>query len=440
VTSSFDYEIASDFGIALLIGALLGIEREKRKMEAGNGVVGLRSFILLTLLGATGGFLGKDLALGWLLPAILLVVGAALVAGYFAEVRNDPASTGLTTEFAALTACLLGALATTGNRELAVGLGVLTAALLAYKQPLHGLVGKLGGDDVLVGMRFLLAAFIVLPLLRNRAIDPWGAINPYKLWLLVVLISGLSLVGYVATRWLGPGRGIAVTAATGGLASSTAVTLAFAKQSREPGADPRQLAGGIVIAWTIMFLRVLVTVTIVDAALLLPMLPAFVPMALCCAVFAFVLVRRAGKAKTDTPATPLRNPFSLTAAAKFAALFAVVQLLLKLGQQYLPQSGVYAIAALTGLTDVDAITVSMAESARGAAAADTAPAASGASTGAAAGAISAVVAVRAIAIACFANTIVKTGLAIGSGRGLARGVVPAAVGIVVAGTLGLLLG
>jgi uncharacterized membrane protein (DUF4010 family) len=114
-------------------------------------------------------------------------------------------------------AILLGAMVMLGDQELAIGLGVVTAAVLAYKQPLHGFVEKLGWDDVYAGVRLLIATFIALPLLPDRAIDPWGALNPYKLWLLVILISSLSLVGYVLTRWLGPTRGAALTGLTGGL-------------------------------------------------------------------------------------------------------------------------------------------------------------------------------------------------------------------------------
>ena len=127
-----------------------------------------------------------------------------------------------------------------GHRELAIGLGVVTAAVLAYKQPLHGLVAKLGWDDVFAGVRLLIATFIILPLLPDRTLDPWDALNPYKLWLLVILISSLSLLGYVATRWLGAGRGTVLTGITGGLVSSTAVTLSFARRGATSRRPPRR--------------------------------------------------------------------------------------------------------------------------------------------------------------------------------------------------------
>ncbi len=416
----FDFASAADFGTALALGALIGLEREQRKRRDGGGNAGLRTFILLTQVGAIGGYLSVRLAMPWILAAAIVVTGALVAAGYVVAVRERPEDAGLTTELAAVVACLLGAMATTGHRELAVGLGVLTAALLAYKQPLHEAVGKLDRDDVRAGMRLLLATFIVLPMLPDEPIDPWRAIVPSKVWLLALLIASMSMVGYIATRWLGPGRGLAVTAVTGGVVSSTATTLALARLSRDSdGKGARQLAGGVLVAWTVMFVRVVVIVTIVDAALILRLLPAFVPMAIVCAGFAWFALR--GDRGGAAPSLPVKNPFSLRAGAKFALLFAAVQLLVKLAQQYLPPGGTYAVAALAGLTDVDAITLTMAQDAR---------ADPGAAT----------TAVVAIVIACCANTAVKAGLATSAGRGMTRIVWLAAAAIVVVGLAGTFLG
>ena len=205
--------VALDFGTAILLGALIGIEREKRKAEdeETGHIAGLRTFILLALLGAAAGWLSRDLSTPWVLAAALLIVGAVVVAGYFVTARPGQDGKGLTTEVAAVIVFLLGAMIMLGYEELAIGLGVITAAVLAYKQPLHGFVEKLGWDDVYAGVRLLIATFIALPLLPNEPIDPWGALNPYKLWLLVILISSLSLVGYVLTRLLGSARGTALT-------------------------------------------------------------------------------------------------------------------------------------------------------------------------------------------------------------------------------------
>ena len=386
--------VALSFATAVLLGALVGIEREKRKAEEGEtgGIAGLRTFTLLALFGAAAGWLARETSSPWILAAGLLIVGAFVVAGYFIAVRSNPDATGLTTEVAAVVVFLLGAMVMLGFSELAIGLGVVTAAVLAYKQPLHSFVDKLGWDDVYAGLRLLIATFIALPLLPDKPIDPWGALNPYSLWLLVILISSLSLVGYVLTRMLGPARGTALTGLTGGLVSSTAVTLSFAKEGRNNLQNAAALTCGILLAWAVMFVRVIVLVAVVNRALLIHVLVPFLVMAVVVGGFAVALYFRGGS-KDGTAAKGdlnVQNPFSLTEAAKFAALFAVVLLAVKIVQEHFPPSGLYAVAALAGLTDVDAITLSMSEFAK-----------SG----------EARIAVIAIVIAALTNTIVKCGMA-----------------------------
>jgi uncharacterized membrane protein (DUF4010 family) len=396
--------VTGDFAIAILLGALVGVEREKRKMEEQepDHIAGLRTFTLLALLGATAGFLSKTLSSPWILPAALLIVGAFIFAGYSVTARSSDGGKGLTTETAAIVVFLLGAMVMFGHRELAIALGVVTAAVLAYKQPLHGFVEKLGWDDVYAGLRLLIATFIALPLLPNHPIDPWGALNPYKLWLLVILISSLSLIGYVLTRWLGPARGTALTGLTGGLVSSTAVTLSFAREARESAQNTAALACGILLAWAVMFARVIVLVAAVNRKLLPEMVIPFVLMGLASGGYAAWLYfsDKSIDGKAPKGEVDVENPFSLTAAAKFAALFAVVLLAVKIVQEHFPPSGLYAVAALAGLTDVDAITLSMLEFAQ-----------SG----------EARVAVIAIVIASLSNTIVKCVMAfVLGGEGLGK--------------------
>ena len=371
--------VALDFATAILLGALVGFEREKRKSEEDdtNHIAGLRTFILLALFGAAAGFLSRSLSAPWIFAVSLLIVGTFVVAGYYVTSRTSQNGKGLTTEFAAVIVFLLGAMVMVGYEALAIGLGVVTAAVLAYKQPLHGFVEKLGWDDVYAGMRLLIATFIALP---------------YSLWLLVILISSLSLVGYILTRMLGPSRGVALTGLVGGLASSTAVTLSFAKQGRDNPQMANALACGILLAWAVMFVRVLVLVAVVNRALLTPLLVPFAAMAVVVAGFAAWLYYSEGPARGETKGTvEVKNPFSLTAAAKFAALFAVVLLAVKIVQETMPPSGLYAVAALSGMADVDAITLSMAELAK-----------SG----------EAQVAVLSIVIAALSNTLVKCGMVV----------------------------
>jgi uncharacterized membrane protein (DUF4010 family) len=308
-------------------------------------------------------------------------------------------------------------MSTLGQRDLAVALAVAVAALLAYKQPLHGLVGRIGWDDIFAALRLSIATFIVLPLLPDRTLDPWGALNPYSLWLLVLLISSLSLVGYLATRWLGAKRGIAITGTTGGLVSSTAVTLSFARQGREDGRKTTAyaLACGMLLAWTIMFGRVIAEVLIVNRAIAVPVLVPLVTMGVAAALPALFYFRR-GVSTEDRPAAvqdvPLKNPFSLTAAAKFAAFFAAVLLVVKLVQTNFPGRGLYMVAALAGLTDVGAITLSMAELAK---------------TG------DSRIAVNAIVVASLTNTVAKSAIVAALAGAALRVRVLSAAGLILAG-------
>jgi uncharacterized membrane protein (DUF4010 family) len=386
-----DLQAVWNFATALLIGALLGIERERHKREHDETTIGgLRTFILFALIGALGGWLTLALDSPWILAAALIAALAPVLAGYVISARTQPDALGLTTELAAIAACLLGAMTMLGYRELAVGLGVAVAAVLAYKQPLHGLVQTLDREDVFAGLRLLIGTFIVLPLLPDDPVDPWGALRPRSLWMLVLLISSLSLVGYVATRLLGANRGIPLTGITGGLVSSTAVTLAFSRQSRDPAyarAVPT-LASGILLAWAVMFVRVIVMVLVVNRALLASVMLPFAAMAGVAALAALYLRRNADPDEQAT-GVPLKNPFSLRAAAKFAAFFALVLLVVKIVQVYAPAGGVYFVAALAGTTDVDAITLSMAQYARNG---------------------SVQIATQAITLAALTNTVIKTAM------------------------------
>jgi uncharacterized membrane protein (DUF4010 family) len=414
-------EAVWNFGTALLIGALLGIERERHRREHDEQTIGgLRTFILFALIGALGGWLTLALASPWILAAVLVAASASVLAGYVLSARSQPDALGITTELAAIAACLLGAMTTLGYRELAVGLGVAVAAVLAYKQPLHGIVYRLDRDDVYAGLRLLIATFIVLPLLPAQPVDPWGALRPRSLWILVLLISSLSLVGYVATRLLGVRRGIPLTGLTGGLVSSTAVTLAFSRQSRDPGyaAAVPALASGILLAWGVMFVRVIVEVLVVNHALLPLLVVPFGAMAAVAAAAAWFL-GRGSKLDVRAEEVPLRNPFSLAAAAKFAAFFALVLLLVELVQAYAPGRGIYFVAALAGTTDVDAITLSMAQYAHGG---------------------NPHLAVHAITIAALANTVVKSAMvAMLGGRALRTSVLVAAAAIIATGVGAMLL-
>ena len=368
-----DLAAIQSFAIAVLIGALIGIEREKRR-DTEATVGGIRTFVLLAMLGAAGGYLSARFQTPWPLLIVVALASITVVAGFLIDVEERKGPIGLITELAAIVVTLLGGLAMLDQAALAVCLGIVVAALLAYKQPLHGLIDRIGWDDIFAGLRLLIASFIVLPLLPDRTVDPWQALNPRELWLLVVLISALSMVGYVATRWLGPGRGAIVTGLTGGLVSSTAATLAFSRQSRDAAgrAAARMLAIGTLIAWAVMFGRVVVVAFAVYPVFARHLAAAMIAMGLASvAIVGFLYWRHrqaeaAGvdKSKTAPADIAITTPFSLTQAVKFGLLYAAILLLVKIISNLELREGLYLVAALAGLTDVDAITLSISQYAR----------------------------------------------------------------------------
>lgn len=364
--AGFDITLAQNFLIALLIGALVGIEREKHKNNNHPGsFAGVRTYILFAQLGAVSAWLSVHLQTPWLFIAALSAVSVTVLCAYYLENKAKAAALGLTSELSAITVCLLGGAVIFGFAEIAVSLAIFTSAILAFREPLHGLISKIGADDLYAGLKLLIASFIVLPLLPNEAIDPWQALNPYKLWLLVILISALSLVGYIAVRSLGSVKGTMITALTGGLVSSTAMTLSFARSSQienDSGAANR-LAAGILVSWLVMFGRVILIVTAISVPLMRQLLWPLVGLALVTAVLAmaFFLASHRLQSASVATAVPVKNPFSLWSAIQFALLFALVLLLVKLAEHYAPGQGLYWLAAVAGLTDVDAISLSLAD-------------------------------------------------------------------------------
>lgn len=359
-------ETVRHFLIALFIGALIGIEREQRRASRPSHYFGgVRTFILLALVGAIAAWLGRELALPWLFAVALAAV--ALTAAV-ARVRRDPdegeAPEGPTSEIAALAVFLLGAMVVVGDGALGVALAVVICAVLALDHPLHGLVARMGAEDLLAALKLLSATFIVLPLLPRSAVDPWQAIVPYQLWLLVILTSALSLVGYVAVRWLGAGRGTAVMGIAGGLVSSTATTLRFARDSKAEGAsaDGARETTGILLSWMVMFIRVLALVAVVSIELLQAAWWPLLAMGTVTAVFAVTTyLRLPPDTVRDAPTLALRNPFRLGEAVRFGLLFAVVALAVRLAQTELSSAGLYLVSTLAGLADVDAIALSLAQ-------------------------------------------------------------------------------
>jgi uncharacterized membrane protein (DUF4010 family) len=360
-----DFRLLQAFGTALFIGALVGTERTQHRQGEPAGFAGLRTFILFAELGALLAFLSGQLKS--LVPFSLGLVCVTLVvtAAYAVQRWTRETDIGMTTEVTAIVVYVLGGLALMDQAVLAVALAIVTAALLATKKALHEGIARISHVELMAALRLLFASFIVLPILPRRAIDPWNALSPYKLWLIVVLISALSMVGYVTVRVLGAARGVIVTGFFGGIVSSTAATLTFARQSRETDISSHAISGGILISWTVMFLRVLGLIAVlrwslvsrVAIPLLLMSLLGFLLCGLAMTRTRRVLGHKAVLAREAT----FTNPFSLVSAIKFASVFASVLLATKLVNRYAPGAGIYWLSAIAGSTDVDALVLSLVE-------------------------------------------------------------------------------
>lgn len=414
-----DLKLLQALGTALFIGALVGTERTQHQKSEQAGFAGLRTFILFAELGAVLGWLSVTLGSYAMFATGLVCVTLVVAAAYVVQNRSPEDPAGTTTEISAIVVYVLGGLAMTGHATLAVALGITTAALLATKETLHQGVRRINRVELLAALRLLFASFIVLPLLPRQPVDPFGAINPYKLWMLVILISALSMVGYIAVRLLGAARGVLVTGFFGGLVSSTAATLTFARHSRENLNAGQALVAGTLISWSVMFLRVIVLVAVLRWSLIKM---AIVPLAILGALgggACFLALRRAHAEFGTTALLPrevsFQNPFKLLSAIKFAVVFALVLLAAKVVTRYAPGVGMYWLSAIAGSTDVDAIVLGISE------------------TGRSEPHMNAVL-VRCIVIATVANTLVKFGLAAFLGtKTLTRLLLPATSVVVLVG-------
>ncbi len=383
-------ELAARFGTALGLGLLLGFERQRKQKPDQEQFAGARTFALVSLLGATATYLQLSLQLAWALPiAFLGVVGLTLASFIISSQKGD---VGATTEVSALLTFVIGALCAAGESGLATAIAVCALLLLSMKAWSVETAQHIETADIEAVLKFAIITVIVLPLLPNQAYgpEPMNVLNPYKVWLMVVLISGLNFASYVLVKVLGQEHGIPVTGILGGLVSSTAVTLGFSQRSRHEPERSSSFALGILVAWTIMFFRVLIAVAVInpDLARRLGMgigIMGAVSLLSC----AFLYTRRESGEKASVKSGS--NPFELGEAVKFGLLFGLVTVVAKAAQVYLGSAGLYIAGAVAGLTDVDAIALSMANLASQADMVG--------------------VAARTILIAIMANTLTKTSMA-----------------------------
>jgi uncharacterized membrane protein (DUF4010 family) len=376
--------------IALGIGLVVGLERgwKTRDQHGGQRLAGLRTFAIAALCGGVLAALSlpdRFIVLG----AGALVVGALIVGGYVISVREQH-DFGMTTELALLTTFGLGAVAVIGAPFEAVAAGVVMTLLLGFKTEVHAAIQRLERRELLATLQLLALAAVLLPLLPNRELGPWQAVNPRVVGMLVLLIAGLSYVGYFAVRVLGARLGLALTAVFGGLSSSTAVTVAYARRARSAPQHAALLGAGIALAAATMVPRLVVEIGAINAALLLDLWPTFAALTLVpLAAVGYLQLRSRNAAPADVK---LSNPLQLYAALGFGIVLVVLFSAAEGLRRAVGDAGAYAVAAIAGVVDVDAVSLAMAESA-------------------ARGALDSTVAARAIALAALVNTAAKGVLA-----------------------------
>ena len=404
--------------VALLVGFLIGLDRERAEVRKGRDVfAGVRTFPLIALSGAVSMVLMPIAG-----PALLIASFAAVAAvAVVAYIRSSAVGEiGATTEMAAIVSFLLGALAGSGQLVMASAAGVTIAVLLVAKPRLEVFSRTLTSEEIRAALELAVISVIVLPLLPNRGFGPWGVLDPFEIWMIVVLVSALSFVGFIATRTMGERRGLAVAGAMGGLVSSTAVTLAMAERARADEGVGRAAASATVLASCVMSLRIAFLAGIINAGILPRLLPVVGAMAAVGGLAALWLARGPGDEPTASGGN-LSNPFSLKAALSFGLLYALILLAVRAAQVYFGDGGTFAASALSGVADVDAVTIAF--SRLGPMTDDWRTPAS------------------AVTLAVVVNMIVKMGLGIGVGGGRFRRHVALALGLMalVGGATGALV-
>lgn len=369
--------------IATLIGLLIGLDRERKRERASPLVAGVRTFTLIALLAGTSALLVPAFGVVPVVAAFLASAGFMAI-GYHTLARES--RLGATTEIAALVTFALGALAGLGAHVPALAGAVLVTGVLSLREELHHFAGTMTSRDLQAVVRFAVVSLVILPLVPDTPMGPWDVWNPRSIWFMVVLISGVSFLGYVAMHLVGTRRGIGLSSVLGGLTSSTAVTLAFARRARAHPALRSSLVTGVLAASAVAGPRLLVLIGVVAPGFVLP---ASVPV-LAMTVLLGLAAWHGSRRDASTPpegGLDVRNPLALRSAFTFALAFAAVLWVVRAAEMLLGDRGVLLASLLAGLTDLDAITLSLAEQR--------------------AGGMATLLAVRALAVAAAANCVVK---------------------------------
>jgi uncharacterized membrane protein (DUF4010 family) len=386
------FQAALNIMIAALGGAAVGVERERSGRASGPNAhfAGIRTFALLGGLAGTAGYLWT---INMQLPAVVLMAGAValVIVAYAAVSQRDLDGT---TEVAALVVLAAGVGAGTGHLGLSSGIIAVTTLILVEKSRLHAAVARIDDKGLRAGLRFAVMAVVILPLLPEGPYGPWGGIRPQELWLMVLFFSGLSFAGYVARRLAGAERGYLMAGLLGGLISSTSVAFSFARASRDDRQSGVPLALGVIGACTVMFVRMIFATSVLNPALVTPLLP-YLAVPFLVGIIAIMLNMKVAP-EGGHPAQPPSNPLEFVTALQMAGVFQEVLFVVHVAHNIWGKTGVLVSGAVLGLADVDALVISMSKAA---------PAQ-----------VSLATAAQAIAIGALSNTLMKLTLGLTLGR------------------------
>ncbi|AVF95678.1 DUF4010 domain-containing protein [Vibrio diabolicus] len=399
--------------IALLLGAIVGTQRGwvMRNSVEGSRVAGIRTFSLVGLLGGLVGILASiytPLLIGFALIALVILTCIAFVIQQ--KKSGDVSITGVVS---IMVVFVLGNLAVSGEAVLAAAAAVITAVVLDNKRELHQALQKLQEYELDAALRLLLISIVMLPLLPNQSYGPWNALNPYEIWWMVVLIASISFVGYFAIKIGGAKRGILFTSVFAGLSSSTALTLQFSHLSREQASISPLLASGILLSCGTMFPRLLIVLSVINPQLVKLLWPIVMAMMVALYIPAWWIWRRSEVEQIEQ-SNKQTNPLALQSALFFGLVLAVIMLLAHALSDWFGNAGVLILSALSGITDVDAISLTLGRQSTQT--------------------LSVTTAALGILIAASVNTIVKMGMVIAIGdKKLWRRIAPVMTGCVVVG-------
>jgi uncharacterized membrane protein (DUF4010 family) len=404
--------------IALLLGLLIGAERERTQGTDPSlrRTAGIRSFVIVTLCGFFSAFLGIFLG-NWFVIISFFGICLLVMSSYIYEAFKLNRK-GITSELAAITTFLIGILCFY-KPNFAVILGIIMTLILSLKIHIHGFVKNLSQDEFFASLKFAIIAFIILPLLPNEALDSWGIINLYNIWLMVVFISGISFVGYILTKLIGTTYGVGITGLIGGLVSSTAVTTSMWTQSKKNKTIVFPFVIGVLAASVMMFIRVLFTISVLNYQLLEHVAWTLGLMSLTSLIAIGIFYKIPSSKNVQSESLDISSPFQFIPALKFGVFFLFILATIEITRRFFGEGALYITALISGFADVDAITISMSQLSL-------------------AGDISNDVAVRTITIAVISNTLVKAGITLlFGGKRFAKYVTICTLAVIVSGIVGI---